>query len=184
MSLPHVLLGLLEQGPSTGYDLGKSLERDVAPLWRAEISQIYPALARLRRAGFILLRVLGPRRGPRRNLYRITATGRRELRRWLAEPSPPPSSKDEGLTRIAFLGALPPLERRSLLGRYERSIAEEIRRLRQTAPDAGYLREGRRGAIERLEATRRWVRSLATEGSPAPPHPPQSTPLFPVTKKR
>ncbi|MDQ6892877.1 MAG: PadR family transcriptional regulator [Acidobacteriota bacterium] len=172
MSLPHVLLGLLSDRPSTGYDLARSLERDLAPLWRAEISQIYPALARLRRAGFILLRVLGPRHGPRRNLYRITATGRRELRRWLVEPSPPPSSKDEGLTRVAFLDALPASERRPLLARYERSIAEEIRRLKESSPASGSLREARRGAIERLEATRRWVRSVAAE--PAPPTPPAS----------
>lgn len=166
MSLPHVLLGLLSDRPSTGYDLARSLERDLAPLWRAEISQIYPALARLRRAGFILLRVLGPRHGPRRNLYRITAAGRRELRRWLVEPAPPPSSKDEGLSRIAFLDALPPSERRPLLARYERSIAEEVRRLKESPPLEGSLREARRGAIERLEATRRWVRGLGAEAVP------------------
>ena len=166
MSLPHVLLGLLWTSPSTGYDLARSLEEDVAPLWRAEMSQIYPALARLRRAGFVLLRVLGPRRGPRRNLYRITATGRRELKRWLAEPAAPPTSKDEGLTKIAFLEALPASERRAFLARYERTIADEIRRLRDTAPPDGFLREARRGAVDRLEATRRWVRSLAGD-SPA-----------------
>ncbi|MFN2387162.1 MAG: PadR family transcriptional regulator, partial [Thermoanaerobaculia bacterium] len=89
MSLPHVLLGLLADSPRTGYDLARALREELDPLWHAEFSQIYPALARLRRAGFVVLRVLGPRRGPPRNLYRVTAAGRRELRRWLAEPSPP-----------------------------------------------------------------------------------------------
>ncbi len=175
MSLPHVLLGLLWTSPSTGYDLARSLDEDVAPLWRAEMSQIYPALARLRRAGFVLLRVLGPRRGPRRNLYRITATGRRELKRWLAEPAAPPSSKDEGLTKIAFLEALPAPERHALLARYERTIGEEIRRLRDTAPPDGFRREARRGAVDRLEATRRWVRSLG--GDSAVVAPPAAAPL-------
>ena len=112
----------------------------------------------------MLLRVLGPRHGPRRNLYRITAAGRR----WLVEPSAPPSSKDEGLTRVAFLDALPASERRPLLSRYERAIAEEVRRLKESSPPSGSLREARRGAIERLEATRRWVRSVAAEPA-APP---------------
>ena len=170
MSLPHVLLGLLVDRPSTGYDLARSLGKDLAPLWRAEISQIYPTLARLRRAGFILLRVLGPRHGPRRNLYRITAAGRRELRRWVVEPFPPPSSKDEGLTRIAFLDALPAPERKAVLTRYERSIAEETKRLREASPPFGSLGQARRGAIERLEATRRWVRAISAE--PAHPTPP------------
>lgn len=168
MSLPHVLLGLLSHRPSTGYDLARDLERDVAPLWRSEYSQIYPALARLRRAGFVLLRVLGPRRGPRRNLYRITAAGRRELRRWLLEPPPPPSSKDEGLARIAFSDVLAGPDRRAILARYERTISDEIRRLRESPPLSGSLREGRIGAIERLEATRRWVRALGPESSAGP----------------
>jgi PadR family transcriptional regulator AphA len=169
MSLPHVLLGLLSHRPSTGYDLARSLADDVAPLWRSEISQIYPALARLRRAGFVLMRVLGPRHGPRRNLYRITAAGRRELRRWLLEPAPPPSSKDEGLARIAFLDALPAADRRATLGRYERTISDEVRRLREAPAPPGFLREGRAAAIERLDATRRWVRALAAEPSPSGP---------------
>src|SRR6476661_10621432 len=103
MSLPHVLLGLLAEEPRTGYDLARAIREDLDAIWRAEFSQIYPALARLRRAGHVHLKVLGPRRGPRRNLYRVTAAGRRELKRWLGEPAAPPGSKDEGMTRIAFL---------------------------------------------------------------------------------
>jgi DNA-binding PadR family transcriptional regulator len=172
MSLPHVLLGLLWEEPSTGYDLARSLERDLAPLWRAEISQIYPTLARLRRAGFVLLRVLGPRRGPRRNVYRITAAGRRELKRWVSEPARAPSSKDEGLTRLAFADALPPADRRALVSRYERVVAEEIRRLRAATPARAGLADGRRAAVERLEATRRWLRTLSPESSaPVAPAP-------------
>ena len=38
---------------------------ELDPAWSAGFSQIYPALARLRRHGWVLLRVLGPRRGPR-----------------------------------------------------------------------------------------------------------------------
>ncbi|HEY7862099.1 MAG TPA: PadR family transcriptional regulator, partial [Thermoanaerobaculia bacterium] len=69
MSLPHVLLGLLAAEPRTGYDLARGLHAELDPVWRAEISQIYPALARLRRAGYVVMRVLGPRRGPSRLQY-------------------------------------------------------------------------------------------------------------------
>lgn len=167
MSLPHVLLGLLSEKPSTGYDLARSLEAEVAPLWRAEISQIYPSLARLRRAGFVLLRVLGPQRGPRRNLYRITAAGRRELRRWVCEPAPAPRWKDEGLARMAFLDALSLEERRRAILQYDRGLSEEIRRLRAAAPLPRFRREARRVAIERLESMRRSLRILlASAGTP------------------
>jgi PadR family transcriptional regulator AphA len=163
MSLPHVLLGLLAENPSTGYDLAQALESDVAPAWRAELSQIYPALARLRRAGFVLLRVLGPRYGPRRNSYRVTAAGRRELKRWLAGPFPVPRGKDEGLARLAFLDLLDPGDRRLALGHYERALLDEARRLRQLPRLPGSRGQARLAVLDRLEATRRSVATVARE---------------------
>lgn len=162
MSLPHVLLGLLAAQPRTGYDLARAIRDEVEPVWRAEISQIYPALARLRRAGFVVLRVLGPRRGPHRNLYRVTAAGRRELRRWLLEPPPAPRARDDGLARIAFLESLTSPERRAVLRAYELVVAQEIGRLRSAPPPEGFRREAREGAVEKLEGARRWARSLAS----------------------
>jgi len=155
VSLPHVLLGLLSLEAHTGYELAQIIERDLAPAWRAEFSQIYPALAGMRRAGFVLLRVLGPRRGPRRNLYRITAAGRRELRRWLSEPFSLRGVRDEALARFALLDALEPPERRLAALRYERALVEEIRRLRGLPPPPGFRGRSRRIVIERLEASRR-----------------------------
>jgi DNA-binding PadR family transcriptional regulator len=160
MSLPHVLLGLLDDLPRTGYDLARAIRSEVEPVWKAEISQIYPALARLRREGFVVLRVLGPRRGPHRNLYRVTAAGRRELRRWLLETPPAPRGRDDGLARIAFLGSLGVPERRAVLRAYESTVAAEIARLSTAHPPEGFLREAREGAVEKLEGARRWVRSL------------------------
>jgi PadR family transcriptional regulator AphA len=168
MSLPHVLLGLLTEEPRTGYDLARALEAELTPVWRAEFSQIYPALARLRRAGFVLLRVLGPRHGPRRNLYRVTAAGRRELKRWLAEPSLPPRGRDVGLARLAFLDVLEPPERRLALERYERALAEEARRLSAAPPAPGFRARARRIVLEKLEASRRAVGALAREESRTP----------------
>ncbi len=169
MPLPHVLLGLLSETPRTGYDLARAIETEVAPLWRAEISQVYPALARLRREGLVALRVLGPLKGPRRNLYRITAAGRRELRRWAAEPAPPPRGKDEGLARMAFLEVLSLEERRRAILQHDRALVEEIRKLKSGAPLPLFRREARRIALERLEATRRSLRVLlAVAGTPTP----------------
>jgi DNA-binding PadR family transcriptional regulator len=166
MSLPHILLGLLGEEPRTGYDLARAIREDLDAIWRAEFSQIYPALARLRRAGFVHLKVLGPRRGPRRNLYRVTAAGRRELKRWLALPPPAPG-RDEGLARVAFFDALPPSERRAAFLAQERSLAQEARRLRAAPSPSGFRTTARRGAVERLEAARRWLTAAAQEPGPA-----------------
>lgn len=159
MSLPHVLLGLLQEAPHTGYDLERSLREKLAPAWSAGFSQIYPALARLRRRGWVLLRVLGPRHGPRRLVYRVTASGRRELRRWLQEPPPPPRGHDEGLARLGFLDALPIPERRRALLAYEAAVAAEIARLRLLPSPSGYLGLARRAALEQREALRRFLRA-------------------------
>ena len=158
MSLPHVLLGLLADSPRTGYELARVLRDDVAPAWTAGYSQIYPELARLRRRGWVLQRVLGPRRGPRRLLYRVTASGRRELRRWLQEPPSPPHGNDEGLTRLAFLDALPPADRRQALLALEAALAADVARLRRLPVPRGQLGFARRAAIEQREALRRFVR--------------------------
>lgn len=174
MSLPHVLLGLLADAPRTGYDLARAIRDEIEPVWRSEISQIYPALARLRREGLVVLRVLGPRRGPHRNLYRVTAAGRRELRRWMLEAPPPPRGRDDGLARIAFLEALPLPERRAVVRAYESVVTDEVSRLRGRTAPSGFRREARDAAVEKLEAARRWARTLAsrptlsTELPPAP----------------
>ncbi len=113
------------------------------------------------------LKVLGPRGGPRRNLYRVTAAGRRELRAWLGAPLSPPG-KDPLLARVAFLDVLPPGERRAALLLLERSVGEHVRRLRSSSAPAGFRVQARRGAIDRMEAGRRWLQALAHESAASP----------------
>ncbi len=168
MSLPHVLLGLLAEESRTGYELERAIREDLDHVWRADFSQIYPALARLRRAGWVHLKVLGPRRGPRRNLYRVTAAGRRELRRWLILPSST-RRKDEILVHLAFFDLLAPAERRAAMLAQERVLAEEARALRSAAAPSGFRALARRGAIENLEAARRWLHALSSEAPEASP---------------
>lgn len=184
MALPHILLGLLADEPRTGYELERVMREELDPIWWAEFSQIYPALGRLRRAGFVVLRVLGPRRGPRRNLYRVTAAGRRELKRWVCAPPSAPRGKDEALARAAFFDVLSREERREAIGKQERILAEEIARLRSGAPLRGFRREARRGVIEKLEATRRWLRTLGHEPASTPAALPTPLHKTPPHKKR
>ncbi len=163
MSLPHVLLGLLHAEPHTGYDLAKAMEDQLAAAWSAGVSQIYPALARLRRNGWVLLRTLGPRRGPPRLLYRVPAAGRRELARWRSAPEPPARRHDPLLARIAFLDVLPPAERRRALSEIDAALASEIERWEAAPLPEGSRGLVRRAAAEELDALRRL---LASEGAP------------------
>ncbi len=163
MSLPHLLLGLLHAEPRTGYDLARAVRDEVDPAWSAGYSQIYPALAGLRRRGWVLLRTLGPRRGPPRLLYRATAAGRRELQRWLAEAPPPPRRNDAILARVALLDALPPAARAGVLSRLAAVLAAEADRLE--ALGAG---EGSRGFARRAAAAERRGLALFLDRGAAP----------------
>jgi PadR family transcriptional regulator, regulatory protein AphA len=46
------LLGLLQKGPMSGYDLRKDVERSIGYFWAPAKTQIYSTLPRLVEAGF------------------------------------------------------------------------------------------------------------------------------------
>ncbi len=163
MSLPHLLLGLLQAEPRTGYDLARAVRDEIEPAWSAGYSQIYPALATLRRRGWVLLRTLGPRRGPPRLLYRATAAGRRELQRWLGDPPPPPRRNDAILARIALLDALPPAARAGILSGLASVLEAEAARL-----DALGAGEGSRRLARKAAAAERRALALFLEGAAVP----------------
>ncbi len=162
-----MLLGLLHAEPRTGYDLAKALESELAAAWSAGVSQIYPALARLRRNGWVLLRTLGPRRGPPRLLYRVTAAGRRELARWVSAPAPPARRHDPLLARIAFLDVLPPAERRRAISDIDAELASAIERWEAPPLPAGSRGLVRRAAAEECDALRRLLEREATPETPS-----------------
>ena len=165
MSLEHVLLALLADRPSSGYELKKRIDRELDPFWRAELSQIYPALAKLRRAGFAASRSLGPVRGPGSNLHRITVPGRRELERWWKEPMRPPDLRDESMLRLlaAECGGGPAFA--TALGDYDRALSDEMQRLRERSAPTAIGELVRQAAVSRLEALRRWTRAKSSTSS-------------------
>ena len=169
MSLVPILLALINDEPSSGYALKRRIDDELSPLWTAELSQIYPALERLRRAGYVSGRVVGPSRGPASYRYRVTASGRRELARWIAEPPRPPSLRDETLARLVIAAALGKRDRVAFAA-YDRAVAEEASRLRRrTGPPLAQA--ARDAALARLDGIRRWARAQETRlpGAAAPP---------------
>jgi DNA-binding PadR family transcriptional regulator len=83
MSLDHVLLGALRE-PATGYDLKARFDEVFRHFWPAELSQIYRTLRRLEDDGLLTSRQESSDKGPERRVYRTTAKGRAQLRKWLA----------------------------------------------------------------------------------------------------
>lgn len=103
MSLKHALLGLLAEGPASGYELTKHFDLSLANVWSASHSQIYPELQRMAERGWIEAGEEGARG---RKEYRITDVGRAELRRWLTETEPQRTNRNEAMLRVFFLWIL------------------------------------------------------------------------------
>jgi DNA-binding PadR family transcriptional regulator len=87
MPIQHAVLGLLAGGPSYGYELKVSFEEAIGPQWgELNIGHLYQILDRLIRDGLVTRRTVTQYDRPDKLVYRLTAAGRGELRRWLDEP--------------------------------------------------------------------------------------------------
>lgn len=85
-TLGYALLGLIQQKPSSGYDLRKTFTETAIGRFSNSPGAIYPALARLEKRGSITSDVKDSAGLRRRRVYRITASGERELTKWLSQP--------------------------------------------------------------------------------------------------
>jgi len=114
MSLRFALLGLLNEHPSSGYDLTRRFAQGIGSYaWDAKHSQIYPELRRLTEDGLTEIAEQGARG---RKTYAITQQGREELRAWLLRP--PASAggvRNEYVLRLFLLSSLDRDEARRML---------------------------------------------------------------------
>ena len=101
----YVILGMLGWRPMSGYEIKALVDKSTRFFWAASYGQIYPELRRLSAAGLIEGKA-DPQGGRRRNVYRLTPAGRRELRgagsRVDAEAF---ELRDEGLLKLFFAEA-------------------------------------------------------------------------------
>jgi DNA-binding PadR family transcriptional regulator len=89
MSVPLTLLGLLDRGPSHGYDLKRDYDSYFGRSKPLPFGQVYATLARLTRDGKVVPREPEQGDGPDRRRYVITNAGKSDLDIWLNEPVEP-----------------------------------------------------------------------------------------------
>jgi PadR family transcriptional regulator AphA len=135
MSLEHAILGFLNYGPFSGYDLKKIFDISVQHFWPADQSQIYRTLSRLEDKGWAEVQVIEQEDRPDRKVYHITEAGQEELRRWLTTPLPPQAARSAPLIQVFFAAQLSDEEiltiferwaelARALLARYDQVCQE------------------------------------------------------------
>lgn len=134
------LLGLLRDGPRSGYDLVAAAEEVIGGFWTITRSQVYRELADLADRGLLERGAPGPRD---RQPFRLTAAGRAAFRTWVNTSPEPENLRVPLLLRLTFADAIDPGRLRSMLSEHH----------------AVHQR--------RLEVYRSVDRQLAAAGSPA-----------------
>lgn len=92
----YAILGILLDGPSSGYDIKALMQRSTVYFWRESDSTIYPMLKVLAREGKVLSEItyVGKKK---KEIFSITEAGQIEFRKWFK------SSTNEEIPRNEFL---------------------------------------------------------------------------------
>lgn len=130
----YVILGLLRTSPRSGYEIKSFVDRSTRFFWAASYGQIYPELRRLADAGLIEGQS-APRGGRKRTVYRLTPSGREELRRWLEVAPDVFELRDEGLLKLFFAGAKPDAAARAIEAKRDHH-ERKLRQLKEIEPVA------------------------------------------------
>lgn len=104
-STAGALLGLLRDGPRSGYDLIAAAEEMVGGFWTITRSQAYRELAALADRGLVKKGPAGPRD---RQPFQLTPAGRAAFRQWVNSSPEPENLRIPLLLRLTFADAIDP----------------------------------------------------------------------------
>ncbi len=102
MDVKTVCLGMLTDGPASGYDLKKEFESTFAHFFAAGYGSIYPALSRLSEDGLLTCEEIPQESKPDRKVYCITDEGRQVLLDALKNTKPCHKVRSEFLATMCF----------------------------------------------------------------------------------
>ncbi len=86
MSLPYVILTVVNIKSSSGYDVTKEFTGFLGQAWNASHQQVYREMGKLEEKGFLDCVHIPQEGKPDRKEYSITKAGKNELEEWLASP--------------------------------------------------------------------------------------------------
>jgi DNA-binding PadR family transcriptional regulator len=159
MTVRHALLALLSEAPKYGLQLSQEFEARTGDVWPLNTGQVYTTLQRLERDGLVASDAAqeGPQRG-----YRLTESGREELREWLRTPpdtSTPP--RDEMVIKVLVAMRVPDVDVVELVQAHRRHLVETMRYYTRLKEDAGEHDVGlllvADAEIYRLDGVIRWL---------------------------
>jgi len=139
MALKEAILGLLSDGPMTGYEIKQFFRNVIKHFWSVSDGQLYPTLKKMHKEQVISLQVVQQDRTANKHVYSITEKGRKHFERWLREPVLKfEELKEPFVLKVFFFSKLPREEilwhLRSQLELHSR-ILEEFRGIRESYED-------------------------------------------------
>jgi DNA-binding PadR family transcriptional regulator len=117
------LLGLLRDGPRSGYDLVAAAEEMIGGFWTITRSQVYRELAALADRGLLERGEAGPRD---RQPFRLTAAGRAAFRTWVNTSPEPENLRIPLLLRLTFADEIDPGQLRAMLSEHHAVHADRL----------------------------------------------------------
>jgi len=98
----YAILGVLFDGPTTGYEIKSMMARSTVYFWRESDSTIYPMLKVLAKEGKVCSEkvFVGKKQ---KEVFSITKTGRKEFKTWFESPTGSETPRNEFLLKLFFV---------------------------------------------------------------------------------
>src|SRR5579862_6929463 len=98
----YAVLGMLLEGPTTGYEIKSLMGRSTVYFWRESDSTIYPMLKVLAREGKVVSKTICVGK-KKKEVFSITAAGRNEFKAWFKSPTGSETPRNEFLLKLFFV---------------------------------------------------------------------------------
>ncbi len=102
--LKHGILGLLNYGSMTGYDIVHIFKDSLSYFWNAQTSQVYRELQTIKKNGWAADETVEQDGKPDKKVFTITDSGRAELKRWLTEDNVEFGIRSPLMMKVFFRG--------------------------------------------------------------------------------
>lgn len=126
------VLGLLAEGPLSGYDVKLRMAEPVGFFWQAGHSQIYPELAKLEAGGMVAHKPVPQQGKPDKKVYEISSEGLSAVKEWVSESAKSGPTRDEATLKayLSWLGE--PGEMSAMFRELGRRHEEQLEKYRET----------------------------------------------------
>lgn len=131
MSLAYGILGFLNYGSMSGYDLVKAFESSLQFFWHAQNSHIYLELKKLEKKGYICGETVIQSDRPNKKIYSVTETGKNAFMNWLAEGAGEDATrfKSAFMMKVFFGGNMSPIQSINMLSKFKTDCEDYLEKM-------------------------------------------------------